>query len=76
MPHNNILDKIKLFFKIIIIPFLIVNGFIYLIGSFIAQDFTIYNWWVYRTTFGRILLSLIEIMVLVNIPKWWEQYNN
>jgi len=68
-------DYIVKFFKVFIIPLVITNGMIYLIGSFIAMDFDYNNWWAFNSTFGRVLLSLLELMILVNIPKWWEQYN-
>jgi hypothetical protein len=60
---------------VFIIPLVVANGMIYLIGSFIAMDFDYNNWWAFRSTFGRVLLSLIELMIFSNIPKWWEQYN-
>lgn len=68
--------KINKFFKVIIIPLVVANGMIYLIGSFIATDFNFHNWWCFNHTFGRILLSLFELMILLNITKWYEQYNS
>jgi len=68
-------DYIIKFFKVFIIPLVVANGMIYLIGSFIAMDFDYNNWWAFRSTFGRVLLSLIELIIFSNIPKWWEQYN-
>ena len=73
---DTIQTKVNKFFKVIIIPLVVANGMIYLIGSFIAMDFDIHNWWCFNHTFGRILLSLFELMILLNITKWYEQYNS
>jgi hypothetical protein len=79
MTNNNFstfADKINKFFKVIVLPLIITNFIAYLIGSFIAMDFNINNWWAYTSTFGRILLSFFELMILLNITKWYSQYNN
>jgi hypothetical protein len=59
----------------ILIPLVIANGIFYLLGSFIALDFNPYHWWAFTTTFGRILMVIVEVSILVNIPTWWEQFN-
>jgi hypothetical protein len=58
----------------VILPLVIANGVYYLLGSFIAWDFNPYHWWAFTTTFGRVLMVIFEVSILVNIPKWWEQF--
>jgi hypothetical protein len=60
----------------IIFPLVISNGIYYLLGSFIAQDLNPYHWWMFTSTFGRVLMVFFEVMILVSIPKWWEQFQN
>lgn len=57
----------------IIVPLLLGNGIFYLLGSFIAMDWDFHNWWIFRNTFGRVLVCLIELSILVNTPKFWEE---
>lgn len=74
---ENIRIKINSFLKVlmmILVPLIIADSFFYLIGAFIAQDWNYENWWMFTSTVGRILLSLIQIMILVNIPKWYEEF--
>ena len=59
----------------ILIPLVISNGIFYLLGSFIAWDWNPYHWWAFTTTFGRVLMVIVEIAILVNIPNWWEQFD-
>lgn len=59
----------------ILIPLVIVNGIYYLLGSFIAWDWDPYNWWAFKSTFGRVLMVIFELAILVNIPNWWEQFD-
>jgi len=58
----------------IIFPLVISNGIYYLLGSFIAQDLNPYHWWMFTSTFGRVLMVFFEVMILVSIPKGWEQF--
>ena len=58
----------------ITLPLLISNGVFYLLGSFIAWDFNPFHWWAFTTTFGRVLMVIVEVAILVNIPSWWEQF--
>ena len=60
----------------IIFPLVISNGIYYLLGSFIAQDLNPNHWWMFTSTFGRVLMVFFEVMILVSIPKWWEQFQN
>lgn len=60
---------------LILIPLVIANGIFYLLSSFIAWDFNPFHWWAFTTTFGRILMVIVEVAILVNIPTWWEQFD-
>jgi len=59
----------------ILLPLVIANGIFYLLGSFIAWDFNPFNWWAFTSTFGRVLMVIVEVAILVNIPTWWEQFD-
>ena len=56
----------------ILVPLAIANGIWYLIGSFIAWDWNPMNWWLFTNPFGRVLAILLEISIVANIPKFWE----
>ena len=48
------------------------NLIYYIVGSFLALDLNPFNWWALREPAGRIVILLFEIILLVNIPKFWE----
>jgi hypothetical protein len=67
--------KIKAILKVIwmvLLPLLIANLFIYVIGCFIAWNMNPINWWLFTTIVGRVIYALYFVIVLVNIPKYWE----
>jgi hypothetical protein len=57
----------------VLIPLAIGNGVYYLIGSFVAWDWNPTNWWLFTSVWGRVIFVLLEISVLANIPKFWEE---
>ena len=59
--------------SVIMVPLLLGNGVFYLLGSFVAMDWDIHNWWVFRNTFGRFLVCIVELGILANTPKFWDQ---
>jgi hypothetical protein len=66
---------IKAIFKVLLmiaIPMILGNVIYYIIGSFIAFDFNPLNWWTFKEPAGRIIITLFEIILLVNVPKFWE----
>ena len=70
--------KINAFLEVlwmILLPLVIANGIFYLLGSFIAWDFNPFHWWAFTSTFGRVLMVIVEVAILVNIPTWWEQFD-
>lgn len=58
---------------VIIVPLLIINGIFYLLGSFVAMDWDFHNWWVFKSTLGRILVCIVELCILANVPKFWDE---
>jgi hypothetical protein len=60
----------------VLAPLIIFNGFIYIIGSFIAWDLNPLHWLLLTTTLGRIIYSIFFIAVLTTIPKFWEEFGN
>lgn len=69
------MNAIKAVFKIllmIVIPMILGNLVYYIIGSFLALDFNPLNWWAFKDPAGRIIITLFEIILLVNVPKFWE----
>lgn len=59
----------------ILLPLVFANGMFYLFFSFIAWDWNPYHWWAFTTTFGRVLMVILEVAILSNIPNWWEQFD-
>jgi hypothetical protein len=60
----------------ILVPLVLVNSLYYLVGSFIAMDWNPMNWWLLTSFFGRIILVALEIGILVNVPRFWEEIMN
>ena len=46
--------------------FLLVHSVLYLIGCFIAWDINPLHWWIFTSSFGRILFLLFEMTCIVN----------
>jgi hypothetical protein len=57
----------------IIIPVLIGNSLYYGMGCIIAWDTNPANWWLLQATLGRVILVILELILLVNAPKFWEE---
>jgi hypothetical protein len=62
------------FLCIITLPLLLGNGIFYLLASFIAQSWDYETWWVYNSTFGRVLVSLMQVSILINSPLFWKKF--
>jgi hypothetical protein len=67
----SVLEVIKLF----LIPFVIMNLVVYLFGALIAFNLNPMDWLLIKTIFGRVCLSVIELGVLANVPKFWDEFN-
>jgi len=70
------MHAIKAVFKVLLmvaIPMLLGNLIYYIIGSFLALDFNPLNWWALKEPAGRIIITLFEIILLINVPKFWEE---
>jgi len=48
----------------ILIRFLFLNFLLWLVGSFIAWDTDVENWWMIQNAGGRILLLILEVIFL------------
>jgi len=59
----------------ILLPMLIANIFIYVIGCFIAWDMNPMNWWLLTTIVGRVVYIIYLVIALVNVPNFWEEIN-
>jgi|APCry1669189768_1035252.scaffolds.fasta_scaffold19553_1 hypothetical protein len=69
----HILKAIAEVIRLVLIPFIFANGIWYLIGSFIAWDWNPMHWWMITSTIGRILGAIIELCILANVPRFWEE---
>ena len=47
-----------------LIVFILINICVYLIGSFLAWDFNVNNWWFIKDIFGRFIMLIIEIIMV------------
>ena len=61
--------------KLILIPLVILNLFVYLCGAFIAWDINPMNWSLFTTTVGRVCFVILELLFLVQTPKFWDEFN-
>lgn len=60
--------------RMILIPLLIGNVVIYIIGAFIAWNSNPTEWWLLTSTGGRVLAVILELSVIANVPKFWEEF--
>jgi hypothetical protein len=58
------------------IGFVCTLGFIYIVGSFIAWDYNPLNWWMIRTSIGRLLSIVIFFFIVYGnfIKEYDEDY--
>jgi hypothetical protein len=61
--------------KLVLIPLIILNFVVYLCGAFIAWNPNPMDWLLVKTIIGRICLVIIELGILVNVPKFWGEFN-
>lgn len=76
--ERKIMNRIKAILKVtwmMLLPILIGNGFLYLIGCFIAWDMNPLNWWLFTTIVGRVVYMFYFVIVLVNAPTFWDEIN-
>jgi len=57
----------------IIIPVLIGNTLYYGMGCLIALDPNPANWWLIQETLGRVILVILELILIINAPKFWDE---
>ena len=72
--ERKIMNRIKAVLEVIwmvLLPLLIANLFIYVIGCFIAWDMNPMNWWLVTTIVGRVFYAIYFVIALVNVPKYW-----
>ena len=56
-----------------IIPVLIGNTLYYGMGCIIALDTNPAHWWLIQETLGRVILVFLELILIVNAPKFWDE---
>jgi hypothetical protein len=56
-----------------LIPILIGNALYYGMGCIIAWDTNPMNWWLLQATFGRVILVILELIILANVPNFWDE---
>ncbi len=71
----NIIAILKVIW-LILIPLIIVNTALYLLGTFIAMDWNPINWWLFNSAFGRVIIVIIEFLIISNTPNFWEAYED
>lgn len=73
------MNKIKAILEVawmILLPLLIGNTVIYTIGAFIAWNPNPMGWWLLTSTWGRVIAVIIELSIIANVPKFWEDYGS
>jgi hypothetical protein len=56
----------------ILLPLLIGNAIIYVIGAFVAWSSNPMEWWLLTSTWGRVLAVIMELSIIANVPKFWD----
>lgn len=73
------MDDFKSVIKIIwmiFIPMFFGNLFYYIIGAFVAWNLNPLEWFLLKDTMGRFCLVLLELVLLANVPKFWEEFES
>ncbi len=68
----NKLSALAIVVSMVVIPLIIGNLVFYLIGAFIAQDWNPSNWWILKSTIGRVIIVIFELGLISSIPRFWE----
>jgi hypothetical protein len=68
----NKLRALSVIFAMIVLPLIIGNAVFYFIGAFIAGDWNPSNWWILKSTVGRVIIVIFELGILSSVPKFWE----
>jgi hypothetical protein len=69
---------IKAIFKIlwlILLPMILFNIPVYLIGWLVTNDLNPTNWLLLTTSVGRFVLGVYEFVMLVFVPNFWEEFD-
>ena len=69
---------IKAIFKIlwlILLPMILFNIPVYLIGWLVTNDLNPTNWLLLTTSVGRFVLGVYEFVMLVFGPNFWEEFD-
>lgn len=72
------MNRIKAILEVtwmILLPMLIAHAFLYIIGCFIAWDMNPLNWWLFTTIVGRVIYTVYFVIVLANVPYFWDEFN-
>jgi hypothetical protein len=72
------MNRIKAILEVtwmVLLPILIANVFLYLIGCFIAWNMNPLNWWLFTTIVGRVIYAIYFVITLVNAPTFWDEIN-
>jgi FtsH-binding integral membrane protein len=72
MKASNYIKAIAEVIWMILVPLVLANGLWYLLGAFIAWDFNPMHWWLFNTTFGRVIAIILELCIISAIPDFWE----
>jgi len=73
---EDVFYKLKALISVVgmtVIPILIGNALYYGMGCIIAWDTNPMNWWLLQATFGRVILVILELVLLVNVPNFWDE---
>jgi hypothetical protein len=73
------MHKIKAILYVIcgvLVPIILANTFLYIIGAFIAWDTNPLHWWMLTSITGRCLYVVYNIAVLASVPTFWEEFGN
>lgn len=72
---RNLLEVLNLIIRgimYIFVPLLLINGIIYFIGAFIALDANPFHWLLFTTIPGRVVYGILNLLVIVNSPEFWD----
>lgn len=55
-----------------VLPFFLVNCFLYLLVSFITMNFNLFDWFIFNQSVGRFLFVLTELLIAILVYFYCE----
>jgi hypothetical protein len=56
----------------VFVPLLLINGFIYFVGAFVALDINPLHWLLITTLPGRMIYTIVNLFIISKADDFWD----